>query len=538
MTVEYSRELSGVLENTSGQRRVLGSWWSVAAFLTVCLIFTCLSGRAGLVNLYERWTYEDEYGYGFLVAALVPLLLWRRWHIIRSLATDTKWPGLVLVAVAQLLGVFGALGESYFLEQIGFVLTLLGLMIVVFGTGPIREIVPLAILLLLTLPLPYTLQAMLTVKLQLISTNLGVAIIDLLGIPVFVEGNIIDLGPFKLQVAEACSGLRYLLPLTCLSFLFAYFYRGAFWKRAVVVGSGVVVAIVINGLRLAITAVLVDNFGTKMAEGFLHEFEGWIIFQVGALLLAVEILALEGFRTSNIKFEWTADRPASSAAAQPRISLNGKALAAIIVCAGALAITTSITSAYSVAPATVRESFITFPRQIGEWSGREGQLEPEVIDALKATDYYVGDFSEAGNRSAVNFFVAYYDSLNKGGAIHSPRVCLPGAGWEFASFEEKDFRELAPETLGTFNRVVIQKGEQKMLMYYWFQQREHRTANEFTMKYYLLADSLKKYRKDGALVRILTPIASGGERGAGEADARLHGFAKALLPKLGSYLPQ
>ena len=93
------------------------------------------------------------------------------------------------------------------------------------------------LLLLLTIPLPFTLQAMLTIKLQLISTELGVAMIQLMGVPVFVEGNIIDLGTYKLQVAEACSGLRYMLPLLCMSFLVAYLYKAPFWKRAIVVIS-------------------------------------------------------------------------------------------------------------------------------------------------------------------------------------------------------------------------------------------------------------------------------------------------------------
>jgi EpsI family protein len=203
----------------------------------------------------------------------------------------------------------------------------------------------------------------------------------------------------------------------------------------------------------------------------------------------------------------------------------------------ALAAATSIASAYEYAPKPVRQDFANFPRQIGNWSGREGQLEPAILDALKATDTYTGDFSEASTRVPVNLFVAYYDSLSKGAAIHSPRVCLPGSGWEFASFEERDFGELAPGVSGTFNRVVIQKGEQKILMYYWFHQRERRTANEFSMKYYLLVDSFKKSRKDGALVRIYTTIAAG-ESNTAEADRRLRAFAESALPRMNEYLPQ
>ena len=116
---------------------------------------------------------------------------------------------------------------------------------------------------------------------------------------------------------------------------------------------------------------------------------------------------------------------------------------------------------------------------------------------------------------------------------------MPGAGWEFASFQERNFSELDPGASGTYNHVVIQKGEQKMLMYYWYQQRERRTADEFSMKYYLLVDSFFKSRKDGALVRLLTPIdRAEGDRGEAEADARLQKFSHALFAKLPHYLPE
>jgi len=488
----------------------------------------------GLENLVTRWRTEDEYGFGILAAALVPFLVWRRWPTIKAISSSRRWPGVALVMFAQLCGIVGVLGESYFIEQIIFFITLLGIAVAVFGTGPSRIFLPLTIILLLTVPLPYTLQAIVTLKLQLLSTDLGVAGIRLLGIPVFVEGNIIDLGSYKLQVAEACSGLRYLLPMTCISCILAYLYQAPFWKKAVVVASAPPVTVLINSFRIAIIGVLVDKFGPQMAEGFLHEFEGWIIFLLGTMLLGVEILALEGFRFSQVNIEALlgardADQPNST----PVVSYGAVTLV-MLTCAAAVGVTTSIAWAHAHSLAPSRETFASFPSRIGQWSGQRSQLEPQILAILKATDYYIADFSEASSRSPVNLFIAYYDSLSKGAAIHSPRVCLPGSGWEFASFAEKDFRELQPGVPGTFNRVVIQKGSQEILMYYWFQQRERRTANEFSMKYFLLVDSFEQSRRDGALVRIFTPVLNG----IPDAEVRLQAFGKTVIPKLTPYLPQ
>jgi exosortase D (VPLPA-CTERM-specific) len=537
MTVQYFK--GPRRQGEGAQTAALLSNGRIAFALVVAsLALACLTAQDGLINLYDRWRHEDEYGYGFLAAAIVPVLLWRRWDLIQALSTERRWPGLALIVVAQLFGVLGSLGESYFIEQLAFVFTLLGLAIVTFGTGPLRIFAPLALILLLTIPLPYTLQAIITVKLQLISTEIGVAAIRLMGIPVFVEGNVIDLGQYKLQVAEACSGLRYLLPLTCISVILAVLYEAPLWKRAIIVASAPPITVLINSFRIAVVAALVNSFGSHMAEGFLHDFEGWVVFLVGALLLLVEILALERFRFANITIESILDRPSGLQAAAKPIVLTSSALVSLLVCVAAVGVVTWISWADQFALKPSRATFVTFPQQVEGWSGREDLLEPAILKVLQPTDYYNGSFSKTPNGVPVNLFIPYYDSLSKGAAIHSPRVCLPGTGWEFALFQEKNFGDLEPNTGGSFNRVIVQKGEQKILMYYWFQQRQRRTASEFTMKYYLLVDSLTKSRKDGALIRIYTPIASGGTAGVAEADARLQRFAQDFLPTINKYIPQ
>ena len=541
MTVQFFHSWSPQVDNARERTQLLAPPWPVVLFLCASFMLACVTARDGLIDIYTRWASEDEYGHGFLVVALVGLILWRRWPALRALSTGPKWPGFVLVVVAQTCAVLGELAENYYVEQISFVLTLLGLMLVVFGTGTFLMLAPLALLLLLTIPLPYILQTMLTVKLQLVSTEIGVAAIRLLGIPVFVEGNIIDLGQYKLHVAEACSGLRYLLPLTCISFIFGYLYKAPYWKRAIVVASAAPITLLINGFRIAVVAVLVDNFGLQMADGFMHQLEGWVVFFLGGLLLGIEVLILERFRLKDLQIGSILDSPsdgpnATHASTQP-LSLGASAASAIVVCGVGVAVVTSIAWAHESAPKPARENFSGFPREIGAWMGQEEYLDATALKIVKATDYYMADYTRSPASTKVGLFISYYNSLSKGAALHSPRVCLPGSGWEFASLEQRDFNELQPGTPGTFNRVVIQKGEHKILMYYWIQQRERRTANEFSAKYYLLVDGLTQARKDGALVRLHTPILAGGAGEIQEAEERLVTFARAALPRTAKHLP-
>ena len=128
------------------------------------------------------------------------------------------------------------------------------------------------------LPLPQFLYWKINTALQFLSSEIGVAFVRVMDVPVFLDGNVIDLGVYKLMVAEACSGLRYLFPIMSFSYVFAVLYTGARWHKIVLLLSAVPIAVLMNALRIGVIGVLVDRYGIGQAEGFLHFFEGWIIF--------------------------------------------------------------------------------------------------------------------------------------------------------------------------------------------------------------------------------------------------------------------
>ena len=188
--------------------------------------------------------------------------------------------------------VMGELSATFVLSQIGFVIALIGIVLATGGYSLLKTaFIPIAFL-VFAIPLPYFIDAVLTLRLQLVSSELGALIIRMFGIPVYLDGNIIDLGDYKLQVVEACSGLRYLYPLLSLSFLAAYLFRAPLWQRVLVFLSGIPIAIGMNGFRIGMVGVLVDRWGTQMADGAIHFFEGWIIFVACAAVLAVEVYVL------------------------------------------------------------------------------------------------------------------------------------------------------------------------------------------------------------------------------------------------------
>jgi exosortase D (VPLPA-CTERM-specific) len=379
----------------------------------------------------------------------------------------------------------------------------------------------------------------LSIFLQLVSSEIGVWLVRSAGVPVFLEGNIIDLGIYKLQVAEACSGLRYLFPILSFSYLFAILYRGPFWHKALLFLMAAPLTVLMNSVRIGIIGLLVNSYGIAHAEGFLHFFEGWVIFGTCIAILFLTGVGLQRLLPGRQPFSKTIDMDFDGFGAQARRLLllaPSRGLAA-----GAL-LSVAVGAAFLLAPGVdrpvvPRESFASFPRDLDVWSGTPSTLDAEVAEVLDATDYVNMTYSAQGEVAPVNFFSAWYQSQTDGAGLHSPEVCLPVGGWEMSSIEVVELS--VPGTVYgdfTVNRAVIQKGLSQQLVYYWFEQRGKRMVNDYLAKASVVWDGLILGRSDGALVRLVTPI--GADESEADADARMQRLMRELLPDLPRFVPE
>jgi exosortase D (VPLPA-CTERM-specific) len=499
------------------------------------VLVALLAFNQALLELVHRWSTQEEYSHGFLIPVIVAWLLWTRRDTLKASIGRPSWTGPTLILLAAGMHVVGKLSALYFLSQLGFIIALFGIALGFGGYSLFKVIfIPISFL-FFAIPLPYFIDSVLSFKLQLISSQLGTYFIRLLQIPVYLEGNVIDLGVYKLQVVEACSGLRYLYPLLSLGFLAAYLFQAPLWQRAVVFLSTIPITIVMNSFRIGVVGVLVNYWGPQDADGFLHMFEGWIIFIACSAMLAAEIYLLARLTSGKAFFE---------VFYAPKVEVTGPdrheipsgfrlplATGFVLICAAGLA-GFYVSERTEIVPA--RTAFATFPNSVGEWRGRTSSLDPQTEHFLGLTDYILTDYSKPDRRS-VNFYVAYYASQRNGLAPHSPAVCIPGNGWQIADLQRTTFSSSDQKIRFPFNRVIIEKNSNKELVYYWFEERGRKLANEWLSKVYLLADAIFENRTDGALVRITTPIYSGEIEA--DADKRLQGFIRDFVPTLNHYLP-
>lgn len=495
----------------------------------------------GLVSLGAAWS-TPEYSHGPLIPLISLYLFLRELRRAPPALPGTpadRRPGVALILFALAFGIFGNLVRIPDLVTYALILWVGGVVLTGFGWAQGRRHWAPVLHLVFMLPLPQFVYWQLSVFLQGVSSELGVFFVALMGVPVYLEGNVIDLGVYKLQVAEACSGLRYLFPILSFSYLFAILYRGPIWHKAVLLLAAAPLTVLMNSVRIGVIGVLVNSYGIEQAEGFLHFFEGWVIFLACVGILFLMAVALQRLTPDPLPLSEAIDLDVQGLGPQAARVLGlgasrgmaGAALAALAV-AGAFVLTPP---AEPTLPG--RDPFALFPREIAEWSGTMETLTPDIEVVLAADDYVNATYLGAARADVVNLFIAYYDRQTEGSGIHSPEVCLPTGGWEVSGITQAEI-DMTGTPYGVFNvnRAVIQKGLSKQLVYYWFEQRGRRMTNDYLAKASVVWDSLTRGRSDGALVRFVTPISPGETET--DAAARMEGFMRLVLARLPRFVPE
>jgi len=273
-----------------------------------------------LVRLSHDWWTDENYSHGLLIPFIIGYILWSQRAKFASVSPrpSMMWGG-VAVGFALLALWAGVAGAELYTQRMSLILLLAGTVTYLWGFQLLRLLFVPLILLFLAIPVPAIIFNKIAFPLQLFASRCAVWSMSLLGIPVLRQGNVIELKPLnsfetkKLEVVEACSGIRSLMTLITLAVVFAYFtyprinnnerqgfvsWLGSygFWRSAIIVASAVPIAILTNALRVSGTGVLAHYYGTQVADGFFHEFSGWVIYIVAFLMLFAVAWAVDRFR--------------------------------------------------------------------------------------------------------------------------------------------------------------------------------------------------------------------------------------------------
>ncbi len=485
-------------------------------------------------HLAVQWAKDPNFSHGFFVPAFALFVLWQNRHRLKTIALSPSWTGLPLLVLGLVMLAFGVLGVELFTSRSSFLVLLAGLIILFRGWPLFRAVLfPLAFSFLM-IPLPAIILQRFTFPLQMFASKLAAWSLQAVGIPVLREGNVIMLASLSLEVAEACSGIRSLVSLLTLAIIYGYLIENRNWVRIVLACSAVPIAVIANVFRIFGTGLLGQLWDPDKAQGFFHEFQGWLVFVVSLILL----FTLHRL----INLVWAPVPPAKLPAPeaceptgnpQPATGSSTRFLTAtalMIVFAAGL----QLHSQDEAVPP--HQPLSSLPAQIDAWAGTDLTLDSETLEVLGPGEFLARTYEDTTQHDPwIDLFVAYFPSQKMGDTIHSPSHCLPGAGWVPT---QSQIVTLTNPDGSSFpvNRYVVSKAGQRELVLYWFQAHGREVASEYSAKYYLIADSIRLHRSDGALIRLMTPMFE--RESPDAAQVRIMQLGNKLLPLLDRSIPR
>jgi len=248
-----------------------------------------------LVKLVTDWWQIPDFSHGFLVPIFAGYLVWSKRKTLLETRIAPSWGGVAFIVFGVVVLVLGVYGAELFLSRVSLIIMLAGLVVCFGGWELLKELRFVLLVLLLAIPIPSIIFNEITLPLQLLASKLASSLLPLFGVPVLREGNVIELPSMKLEVAEACSGIRSLMSLFALSVFYGYFLENSFLRRALLALSSIPIAIAANAVRIFGTGLCVQYWDPYKAQGFFHEFSGWVIFLVSLGCLYIVHLTMRLF---------------------------------------------------------------------------------------------------------------------------------------------------------------------------------------------------------------------------------------------------
>jgi exosortase len=231
-----------------------------------------------LAQMVVQWWQVPDYSHGFVVPLFVGYVLYQRRHELRQVPLEPSNLGFPVMLGAIVLFLAGTLGAELFVSRSSLLFLFGGMILFFAGWKMLRAVAFPLVFLVLMIPLPALLYNQVTFPLQLLASRLASNSLELFGVPVLREGNVLVLPNYSLEVVEACSGIRSLMSLIALAVAYGYFVEKRLWARITLVVLMVPIAVASNALRVVGAGIVTYFWGPQYAEGFFHFFQGWLIF--------------------------------------------------------------------------------------------------------------------------------------------------------------------------------------------------------------------------------------------------------------------
>jgi exosortase D (VPLPA-CTERM-specific) len=484
---------------------IKGTWFKVSLLLVLFIAAYWVP----LSSLVNTWMKNEDYSYGFLIPVVSLYLIWDMRARLKDVEFRSSWAVFPVLISLVLLSIYGILGSSGNISMPAVPLLIICFTAFCFGLDITRRLIlPLGFLIFMV-PIPPILERTIGIYLKSLSSKLGGEVIQFFNISVNVSGNIIDLGVTQLQVVDACNGLRYVFPLLAIGVIYAYLFERVTWKRIFCVLITIPIAILTNALRIGITGILTNYYGPGVAEGFFHDFSGWVLFMVSSCLLFLIGRILAWLPPKGSKVEQTTvscgEKSTNQAIGVPYIDGAFITSMIILILVAGLSFSTK-----ALPPIKLTGGIASFPLMFSNWSGQATLVDPEIIDKSGAEEAFNGNYQNSAGDD-VSLYIGYRGTafLANENFFHSPTVCLPSSGWETIETSTHEIQGVPFFGRLKVTKMIVAHMDSKMVVYFWFQTKNKATYDKNINRFDLALHAIRRDNTHDLFIRTITPIRLG-----------------------------
>ena len=474
-------------------------------------------------ELLAQWSSLQMYSYGFLIPCISVYLIWTDRNKLSDVQIIPEYvAGGAVLALGLFMLLAGRLAAVLALEQFSLIVSIAGLVLLVLGKGFLRVLsIPIAYLLFM-IPVWGIFLDRLHLPFQIFSATLGISLLHYLGIPAYRHGLFIDLPNMTLEVAQVCSGVNYLLAIVAIGIPLAYLFVRGWFRRTVLISFAVIIAILSNGLRVALIGTFVYfGIGTNV-HGPMHVLQGLFVSAIGyaALFLGLWVLTKSSVASSDLALIPSAGVTASGVSNKKAVVFVAAMAALVLVALGAYL------RFYQTVPVPLKRELNNFPLAIANWTAAGTPADLPLYDN---SDHEIHRIYRNDSGESVQLYVGYYSFQEQGRELISERTAsLDGPASPLAL-------TLSPGVTIRVNRLVQQVNGRSRLILFWYDLNGRVVADRWRAKAYTAWDGLTQWRSNAAIVVVSSDF------NAAEDLPRIFAASQAFIgriwPLLHDYLP-
>jgi len=509
---------SWVRHDVRSNRRFVG----LLALISASFLFCYVGVLAGLAG---QWWSNDIYSYGFLIPVISAYLVWvRREAWVNLPAVPNPLWGWPVLSAGLLMLIAGKAATVLLLQELSIPVTLTGAALLILGTRFLRVLwLPIAYLLFM-IPAWEVVTDRLYHPLQISSANLGVSLLRMTGVPVYQDGVFIYLPNITLEVAKACSGVNYLIAVVAIGIPMAYLFLRGWVKRTVLVGMAVAIAIIGNGVRVALIGLLASRGLAGDIHGPFHVLQGMFVSVVGYVVLFTGAWVLSPASGSS-----SAQKAGQDSVGKRTFAPTQRSASLFVTLSSVVLLTIGgyIHFVHPV-PVPLKKELNEFPATIGGWRGADRAPNSIPFGAMKADRTLSRSYLD-GSGDRVDLFLAHFEIQGQGRKLddyNSDRL-----------FQNVSEIEVRTDQKGAIrvNRQILQEGNGRDLVLFWYDLHGKIVTNRFLAKFYIMEDALVHGRNDGTLIALSVPLSETVD--SEHARSTAERFLSEMIPVLADYLP-